>query len=186
MPSKTPGKMREHAANVIGGVHVRRIEAGDHRIEARLLRRRQRAIGHRDLRVGERVVIERRVGLQVIPGREVARVRVHPLLLQRNAEERRATDLVAHHAQKVVNVGPLLDVVRQVNVRVVEERRGGCCAPAEAVHEQHKATRAATTNASVFMWHLRRRCSRRARRSGPFRRRRNSRTFRRRPSGSRR
>ena len=49
--------------------------------------------------VGERVVVERRVGLQVVGGRVVARVVLVPHLLQRQAEHRHAPDLVAHHLQ---------------------------------------------------------------------------------------
>ena len=90
MPENTPGNVVQHAADVIGGVHVGRVEAGDHRIEARLLAPAS-ATGrrHRDVGVGERVVVERRVALQVVGRREVAGVRVRPLLLQRDAEERR-------------------------------------------------------------------------------------------------
>ena len=37
MPVNTPGKVVQHAPDVIGRVHVGRVEPGDHRIEARLL-----------------------------------------------------------------------------------------------------------------------------------------------------
>ncbi len=141
----------QHAPDVIRGIHVRRVEAGDHRIEARLLLFRQRPVRHRDEGVGERVVVERRVGLQVVGRREVAGVAVRPLLLQRDAEERRPPDLVAHDLQEVVNVGAFLDVVREVEVVVVDEvgrrrrRRGGLpgsrhrCRHEDgsAGHEQH-------------------------------------------------
>ena len=50
---------------------------------------RQRPVRHRDVGVGEGVVVERRVGLQVVGRREVAGVPVRPRLLQRDAEERR-------------------------------------------------------------------------------------------------
>ena len=122
---------QQHAADVIGRVHVGGVEAGDHRVEARLLRRRQRAVGHRDERVGERVVVERRVGLQVVGRREVAGVAVRPRLLQRDAEQRDAPDLRPHDLQELVDVGAFLDVVRQVEVRVVDHvaRAGGLPAP---------------------------------------------------------
>ena len=37
MPREHARERRQHAPDVIGGVHVGRVEAGDHRIEARLL-----------------------------------------------------------------------------------------------------------------------------------------------------
>src|SRR4051812_1400338 len=52
--------------------------------------------------------------------REAAGVAPAPLLLQRNAEERDAADLRAHDRQDVVDVRPFLDVVREVEVRVVQ------------------------------------------------------------------
>jgi hypothetical protein len=118
------GERLQHAADVIHRVHVRRIEPGDHRIEPRLLGFWQRPVGHRDEGIGERVVVERRVALQVVRGRELAGVAVRPLLLQRNAEERRALHARAHDLQEVTDVDPLLDVVGQVEVRVVELVRG--------------------------------------------------------------
>ena len=120
MPVNTPGNMRQHAADVVDGVHVGRIESGDHRVEARLIVLRQGPVHARDVGVGERVVVERRVGLQVVGRREVAGVRVRPLLLQRDAEERRAPDARPHDVEEPADVDPLLNVVRQVEVRVVE------------------------------------------------------------------
>ena len=101
MPVKTPGNVVQHAPDVVDAVHVGRIEPGDHRIEARLLLLRERAVHARDVGVGERVVVERRVGLQVVGRREVAGVRVRPLLLQRDPEERRAADARAHDLQEL-------------------------------------------------------------------------------------
>ena len=46
MPGEHAGKRLQHAADVIGRVHVGRIEPGDHRIEARLLGRAS-ALGRR-------------------------------------------------------------------------------------------------------------------------------------------
>ena len=121
----------EHAADVIGRVHVGRVEPGDHRVEALLLLRRQRLVRLGDERVGERVVVERRIGLQVVGRRVVARVLVRPGLLQRDAEQGGAADLVSHDLEVPADVGALLDVVRQVEVRVVEQvavrRRLGLC-----------------------------------------------------------
>ena len=89
---------------------------------------RQRAIHARDVGVGERVVVERRVAVQVVGRREVAGVRVRPLLLQRDAEQRRSADPGPHDLQELADVDALLDVVRQVEVRVVEAvARGGRC-----------------------------------------------------------
>ena len=125
-PGEDAGEGPQHALDVVGRVHVGGVEAGDHGVEARLLLLREGAVGHRDEGVGERVVVEGRVRLQVIGGREVARVPVRPGLLERDAEEGDPSDLRAHDLQEVVDVGPLLDVVRQVEVRVVHDvaRRG--------------------------------------------------------------
>ena len=98
------GERQQHALDVIGGVHVRRIEPRDHGVEARLLRRRQRPVLHRDERVGERVVVERRVALQVVGRREIAGVVLVPHLLERDAEDGHAADLRAHDLQEVVDV----------------------------------------------------------------------------------
>jgi hypothetical protein len=111
----------EHTPDVIGRVHVGWVEPGDHRVEALLLLRRQRLVRIGDERVGERVVIERRIGLQVVGRRVVARVLVRPRLLQRDAEQGGAADLVSHDLQVPAYVRALLDVVRQVEVRVVKQ-----------------------------------------------------------------
>jgi hypothetical protein len=94
------------------------LKARDHRVEPLLLFGLERLVRRRDERVGERVVIQRCVGLQVIPGREIARVPVLPHLLQRQAKQRRALHDPVHHAQVVVDVRAFLDVVRQVEVRI--------------------------------------------------------------------
>jgi hypothetical protein len=96
-PREHSGEGLEHATDVIGGVHVSRIEAGDHGVEPRLLFRAQRQVRRRDVRVGKRVVVERRVGVQVVGRREVAGVLIRPLLLQGNAEHRGTTDRRPHH-----------------------------------------------------------------------------------------
>jgi hypothetical protein len=44
---------------------------------------------------------------------------VGPLLLQGNAEQRRATDSRAHDLQELVNVSTFLDVIGQVKMRIV-------------------------------------------------------------------
>ena len=120
MPEKTPGKVCKHPANVIRGVHVGRIEAGDHRIEACLLFFRQRPVRHRNVSVGEGVVVERCVRLQVVGRSKVAGILVRPFLLQGDAEQRHSSDLGAHDLQKVVDVGAFLNVVGQMKVGVVQ------------------------------------------------------------------
>ena len=114
------GKRLQHAADVVDAVHVGRVEAGDHRVEARLFLLREGAIDGCDVRVGERVVVERRVALQVVRRREVAGIAVRPLLLQRDAEQRRSAHARPHDLQELTRLDALLDVVRQVEVRVVE------------------------------------------------------------------
>jgi hypothetical protein len=118
------GERLQNPANVIDAVHVRWVEPGDHRIEARLLLLRERAILAGDVSVGERVVVERRVAVQVVGRREVAGVPVRPLLLQRDPEERRPADARARDLQELADVDPFLDVVREVEVGV-EELVGG-------------------------------------------------------------
>ena len=113
--------------------HVRRIEAGDHRIESRLLFLRQRFVCHRDPRIGEGVVVQRGVRMQVI-GRSALPVHpVGPFLLQGNAENRHAAGLVAHHAQEIADVRPFLNIIGQVEMRIVEVIRGG-------LRGRHRAT----------------------------------------------
>src|SRR5262249_51436400 len=50
------GKGLEHTTDVVGGVHVRRIEACNHRVETSLLLGRKRLVGHRNRGIGERIV----------------------------------------------------------------------------------------------------------------------------------
>jgi hypothetical protein len=80
----------------------------------------ERPIDAGDIGVGEGVVIEGRIAVEVVGGREVAGVRVRPLLLQRNTEEGRAADARSHDRQELPGADALLDVVGQVEVRVVE------------------------------------------------------------------
>jgi hypothetical protein len=123
-PGEDTGKRLQYSPDVIDAVHVGRVEPGDHRIEPRLVRFGQPSIDARNVGVGERVVVEGGVGVQVVGWREVARVRIGPLLLQRNPEQRRAADTCAHDAQEGCRIDALLDVVRQVKVGVVEPGRG--------------------------------------------------------------
>jgi hypothetical protein len=100
----------------IDAVHVRRVEAGDHRIEARLRVLRQGPVDAGDVGIGEGVVVERGVGVQVVGRREVGRVRVRPLLLQGNAEQRRPPHACPHDLEELRYRDPLLDVVGEVEV----------------------------------------------------------------------
>jgi hypothetical protein len=106
---------------VIHCIHVRRIEARDHGIEPYVLRRRQRLICTCDHRVGKGVVVKGGIGLQIVGWCEIAGIRIRPHLLQRDTEQGRPADLVTHDLQILVDVSPLLHVVGQVEVRVVEE-----------------------------------------------------------------
>ncbi len=119
-PGEHAGKRFQHAANVVDAIHVGRVEPRDHRVEPRLVGLRQSEIHARDVGVGEGVVVERRVGLQVIRGREVARVRMRPLLLQWDSEQCRPSDASAHDAQESAGLNALLDVVRQMEMRIVK------------------------------------------------------------------
>ena len=58
--------------------------------------------------------------MQVVGRSEVAGVAVGPLLLERNPEQRRAADPRPHDAQEVAGPDAFLDVVGQVEVRVIE------------------------------------------------------------------
>src|SRR5215475_3792940 len=69
---KDAGESLQNAADVVGGVHVRGIEAGNHGIDSGLLLFRERFVGHSDCCVAERVVVERGVAVQVIGGSAVA------------------------------------------------------------------------------------------------------------------
>jgi len=114
------GKQSQHTANVIDRIHVGRVESCDHGIEPLLFFGRQRTISTRYVGVGERVVVKRRIAVQVVGRRKIAGVRIRPLLLQRDAEQRRTLDPRPHDLEKLAGLEPLLDVVRQMEVRVVE------------------------------------------------------------------
>ena len=107
-------------ADVIHGIHVRRVKAGDHGIKTRLLFWRQRLIAHRNRRVCKRVVVQRSVRVHVIGRRPVLVNAVGPLLLQRNAEQGHTTSFGPHHIQEIVNVGAFLNIVGQVEMGIVE------------------------------------------------------------------
>ena len=124
---------RQHALDVIHAVHVGRVEPRDHRIEARLLARRQRAIRHRDVGVRERVVVERRVGLQVVRGPKSPEFSYDHVCcsgMPNSATRPTVSPMISRNAP---DVRAFLNVVRQVEVDVVDlivgalrERRHGC------------------------------------------------------------
>ena len=111
----------KHPADMIDGVHVGRVEAGDHRIEPRTIFRRQREIFVRDHRIGEGVIIKRCVGLQIIGRRDVTGIEVGPGLLQRDSEKGRPFDGRSHHFHIFASGEPLLHIVRQMEMSVVEQ-----------------------------------------------------------------
>ena len=81
----------------------------------------------RNPRIGERVVVQRSIGVKVIPGRTVPINAVRPLLLQRDAEQRHPAGRASHHVQKIANVGALLNIVGQVEMRIIEFILVGFC-----------------------------------------------------------
>jgi len=113
-------KSFEDTANVVGGVHVGGIETGDHGVDARLLIFGQRFVGHGDGGVGERVVVERRIAVEVVSGRAIAVDAIGPFLLKGNTEEGDSASVIAHHVQKIVDAGAFLNVVGEMAVRIVE------------------------------------------------------------------
>ena len=58
--------------------------------------------------------------MQVVGWRKVSRICERPGLLEGDTEQRRPSHRFAHDGQVVVNIGPLLDVIRQVEVGIVK------------------------------------------------------------------
>jgi hypothetical protein len=85
-PTENARKGLEHTTNVVRGVHIRGIEARDHGVKTRPLFRRQGSVRHRDPCIGERIVVEWRVRVQIISRFTVAIEPVRPLLLEWDAE----------------------------------------------------------------------------------------------------
>src|SRR4029077_2694083 len=110
------GKGLEHTSDVIHRIHISRIEAGDHWIKAGLFLLGKGLVGHCDPSVGEGVVIQRSICLQIVAGSTIAIDSVRPLLLQWNTEYRDPAHLVAHSLEKVVAVSCLLDIVSHMGV----------------------------------------------------------------------
>jgi hypothetical protein len=106
----------EHSANVIGGIHIHRVEARDHGIQSCLLFFRQRFIGHRNPGVRKRVVVQRRIGVQIVRRGAIPIHPVGPLLLQGDAEHCRSAGFSSHHVQKLVDVRAFLDIVGQMKM----------------------------------------------------------------------
>ena len=141
IPEKTPGKVSRtrrmwSAAYMSAG--LKPVIIG---IQPRLLFLGQRPVGHGDGRIDERVVVQGGIRLQVVVGRKILRVGVGPHLLQRKAEEGRAADLGPHHLDVGAGVGRFLDVVRDVEMRVMEKRvfpLVGCCDRQKAAREYER------------------------------------------------
>jgi len=53
---------------------------------------------------------------------------IRPLLLKRNAKQGHSSNFVSHNLQEVMNVNPFLNVVRQVEMRVVKKYTLDCAA----------------------------------------------------------
>ena len=117
---KYAGKCSQHPLDMIGSIHIGRVETDDHRIKAVLLLRRQFLIETRDIGIGERIVIQRCIALQVITRCIITRVLVRPGLLQRDTEQRRAPYPVTHDDKVILDTDALLDVVGQVEMAVMK------------------------------------------------------------------
>ena len=108
------GEGEQGALNVVGGVHVRRVEARDHGIDAPAVLLRQSQVFLRDHRVHERIVVQVGVRTQVVIGRVVARQEVVPFLLQRDPEHGHPPDATGRHVQIIPRRSASLDVVQEV------------------------------------------------------------------------
>ena len=114
------GEEGQHPPNVVGCVHIGRVEAGDHGIEAALVPRRQAPVGLGHHGIHKGVVVEGGIREKIVVGRPFSGLEVVPLLLQRNAEQRHPAHPVPHDLQKVRQADAPLDVVGDVEVGVVE------------------------------------------------------------------
>ena len=114
------GKSPQRSANVSGGIHIRRIKPRNHRIKSPLLLVRERQVSHSDRCVGKRVVVQRRICIEVVSRLVLAADPIGPLLLQRNAEQDRSASGFTHDAQICPDRYPFLNVVRQVKMGIVE------------------------------------------------------------------
>ena len=74
-------KSSQHAANMIHRVHIGWIEARDHGIKPCLLLRLERLVSHGDPGIGEGVVVQGGVGVEVILRRAIRVDPVRPKLL---------------------------------------------------------------------------------------------------------
>src|SRR5262249_54956807 len=92
----------------------------DHGVEASLLVFRERFEGHGDGSVGEGVVVERRITVEIVGGSAFAIDTIRPFLLKWDSKESDTTGVSAHHVQEIANAGTFLNVVGEMTVRVVE------------------------------------------------------------------
>src|SRR3954471_9065069 len=111
----------KHAANMMRCVHVGRVETGNHRIETALLLFGERLVSHRDRCVGEGIVVQRRVCVEIVRRSAVSVRAIRPLLLERNPKNCYSPNFVSHDLQEVVNVSTLLDVVGKMKMYVIRD-----------------------------------------------------------------
>ena len=119
---KHAGERAQDALDVVGGVHVRRVEARNHGVHPLPLRVRQRQVLVRDHRIHKRIIVECSVRAQVIVRGPVSGHEIIPFLLQRNAEQRSAAYPVTHHVEIFAGCDPLLCIIQQVEMCIVEVR----------------------------------------------------------------
>src|SRR5579871_1151598 len=105
---------------MIGSIHVRGIKPGNHWIETRAVLFWQRQISSRDIGVGKRVIVEWRICIQIIFRRIITTDSVRPLLLQGYAEQGRSSCCLAHDLQEVLDGYAFLNIVRQMEVTIIE------------------------------------------------------------------
>ena len=84
---KYPGIGLQYPANVVRCVHIRGIETDDHRFKMGLLLLCQPLVLLGNVGVSKRVIIQRRIGIEIVGGCNVTGHPVRPLQLQWDAEQ---------------------------------------------------------------------------------------------------
>lgn len=108
---------------MLSRVHVGRIKTGDHRIKALLILGRQSLIRLGNHRIHKGIIVQGGIGAEIIVRRTVLGFKIVPLLLERNAEEGNAANLLTHEVQKIRQADAVLDIVGDMEMRVVKIRR---------------------------------------------------------------